>query len=817
MAFFVLCLFMFLSPAQGVLGEAYDIDDYQVHMVLGDDRSCQVTETIDLYFNEDSQGIIRTLPLNSSIEDFTLGNIAVAGDPFVIEEYDGYTDVRIGKEGTYISGNKQYSLSFTRYYYQDYDDEYDWFYADLIPGDWDAAINNGEITIELPAELLEYTLHFAAVGETGGEEDLSVQVEDGVMTVKNLRQIQAGEAITLMAKFPQGTFATAPEKVYPYTVRDYRVVSSLNEEGNLTVREAFTVVFKEDTESVSYALNLKEGVNGQNIQLKNFQMEQGKGNYTNNGTTNAVTLSPENGDYLTGTQSFTLTYDLIFPPDTNEGKDLFLYQFPGVWSCPVEDVTVEINLPTATTAHQALYWHSGDEMGNSDDVETTIKNDKIIFTGLSGLAERQTLGFMLEFPDGTFVKRITTPELMGIILAIASFFLSLFFYFRFGRDEAVAPVVEFYPPDGMNPAEVGYIIDGSADSLDATSLLFYWASHGHLEMEAEKKSFTLYRKSDLDQQHSDYERHAFEKLWESGTGNAVTNTELEGNYFLEVIQIKHGVKASFGKDRKLTDGKAALFSWLSLFLGMLVLPFLPMAAAYNTIGSWSAGWVAYGISFLVFALLGIFLHGRTDRLQKYWYKRSAAQRVWGIFLLVVFLFILIFTLGLFFTIWELQPYTAWACLCGGFLTIIVSVFITKRSVYGQKITERVVGFRDFLRDAEKEKLEALLEENPSYFYDILPYAQVLGVTKIWGQKFADLTVAPPNWYRQDGGDFTTMVFVAHYMTMANLVRHSAITPPRTDPGGSGEGGFGSGGGFGGGGFGGGGFSGGGGGGGGGSW
>lgn len=58
----------------------------------------------------------------------------------------------------------------------------------------------------------------------------------------------------------------------------------------------------------------------------------------------------------------------------------------------------------------------------------------------------------------------------------------------------------------------------------------------------------------------------------------------------------------------------------------------------------------------------------------------------------------------------------------------------------------MLGFKEFIKAAEKDRLEMLLEEDPEYYYHVLPYAQVLHVSKIWINKFKDLTVPPPTWY-----------------------------------------------------------------------
>ena len=40
----------------------------------------------------------------------------------------------------------------------------------------------------------------------------------------------------------------------------------------------------------------------------------------------------------------------------------------------------------------------------------------------------------------------------------------------FGRDPKFAKTVEFYPPDGMSPAELGYVVDGALDHKDMNAL-----------------------------------------------------------------------------------------------------------------------------------------------------------------------------------------------------------------------------------------------------------------------------------------------------------------------------------------------------------
>ena len=52
----------------------------------------------------------------------------------------------------------------------------------------------------------------------------------------------------------------------------------------------------------------------------------------------------------------------------------------------------------------------------------------------------------------------------------------------------------------------------------------------------------------------------------------------------------------------------------------------------------------------------------------------------------------------------------------------------------------------FIKNATKEKLAEITQNNPTYFYDILPYAYALGLSIRWIEKFKDTTLNVPKWY-----------------------------------------------------------------------
>lgn len=103
-------------------------------------------------------------------------------------------------------------------------------------------------------------------------------------------------------------------------------------------------------------------------------------------------------------------------------------------------------------------------------------------------------------------------------------------------------------------------------------------------------------------------------------------------------------------------------------------------------------------------------------------------------------------------------------------------FVRRRTDEGTRLKQQIHGFKMFLETAEKEKLEQLVFEEPEYFYNILPYAYVLGVSDKWIKKFESIAVAPPRWYR--GANTYNNIMLWHFV---NSTMRSAANAMLTQP------------------------------------
>ena len=92
----------------------------------------------------------------------------------------------------------------------------------------------------------------------------------------------------------------------------------------------------------------------------------------------------------------------------------------------------------------------------------------------------------------------------------------------------------------------------------------------------------------------------------------------------------------------------------------------------------------------------------------------------------------------------------------------------------------------------------MVEDDPKYFYNILPFTYVLGVSDKWIKKFENIALKAPDWY-----DSPTAFDVIYFNSFVNSTVTKASSVMNSRPSSSSGGGF-SGGGFSGGGSGGGG-------------
>jgi len=121
-----------------------------------------------------------------------------------------------------------------------------------------------------------------------------------------------------------------------------------------------------------------------------------------------------------------------------------------------------------------------------------------------------------------------------------------------------------------------------------------------------------------------------------------------------------------------------------------------------------------------------------------------------------------------------------------FVMVMMFRIMPKRTAYGNELLGKIRGFRTFLETAEKPKLEELVLQDPAYFYKILPYTYVLGVSDKWIKKFEVIALQAPDWY--DGRSaFSVAAFGSFMDSTMSSATAAMSSSPSSSSGGSGGG------------------------------
>jgi len=180
--------------------------------------------------------------------------------------------------------------------------------------------------------------------------------------------------------------------------------------------------------------------------------------------------------------------------------------------------------------------------------------------------------------------------------------------------------------------------------------------------------------------------------------------------------------------------------------------------------------------------------------RKYYSPRSRTTRT-IVYVALSLLLFLVTPVFLFF--WGILA--AVTAVVSFIVMLILNRYMIKKNTSGNQVFTELKGFREFIKTAEKGKLEMLLKESPIYFESTMGYAMAFGEFKDWARKFEDLNVPPPNWYStHSSGLYNMNSFSRSFSDTMSSASATMVSSPSSSGSGSGGGGF-SGGGFGGGG------------------
>lgn len=517
--------------------------------------------------------------------------------------------------------------------------------------------------------------------------------------------------------------------------------------------------------------------------------------------------------------TYKITYTMLQGVESEDGMTIDVVGFG--WSVPLHNVRASVHFPEAVAQENVKVYIGG--YGTSEHAEYTLLNggktltvqaDRLELVYNDTYYESMARGITVDFTlgegvfDGYFETRVYTEDIGKLLLAaILCIAVATVVLVTKPKREIIAPI-SVKPPEGMSPILMGKILDGAVDNEDVTSMLYYFAYKGYLKIDLtdEDDPELIRLVKELPSSAPEYEKTLFDGLFEEGEYRM---KEVEDGKKIEyfsvyVSELVTKFYESIQTAKLQITTPKPMYAYKSCFLygfGQLLGGAFALLAGIFMGRKLGGGFVYPLGGVLILPLIVNLVLGVVR--ENYRFKWTAKKRFvilcveWAIALLSTVVFTLCFADHLM-TEWEKLV------LCiGGFLPALLTQSVLVRTEeYGETLG-KILGFKEFIVATEEDKIEFMLQENPELYYEVLPYAQVLGVTDEWEKKFEKITLQPPTWYE---GNLTTFDYLIIHRCMQSAMMRSMAEAAKSAGGGyvGGSGGGGGFGGFGGGGFGGGG-------------
>ncbi|WMJ24188.1 DUF2207 domain-containing protein [Paludicola sp. MB14-C6] len=622
-----------------------------------------------------------------------------------------------------------------------------------------------------------------------------------------------------------------------YDTKSYDVSVTIDENNQYHVKEQINVDYKMPRHGIyryiPYKSSLIRPENGKAIwypQRAQINIESVKGDdraisYENG---NVVVKIGNAERMVSGDKSYEIAYTYRPHDDRSSAFDeVYFNILPTQWATSIENAKFTITMPKKFDEKKVAFYAGGFGAQDQSYVKWSVNNTTITGELVKPLPVNNGVTLKIDLPQGYFTSQKTDTGITVFmwVLIIGSPLLVLLLWFLFGRDPKLIKPITVKAPDWMRPTEAGYIIDGVVETRDMISLLFYWAQKGYIHItELKTGKIELKKLKPLPEGTRTYEHTIFDRLFR--LGNVVETKALEGVFYQTLALAKSQVYIQFNakeSTRLYTKGSIGA-KWVAVLLS--IIPFAASLFITHFINISSSGAFVLAAISTVMLLVSFIVF---VQIISTWYGKPKEKR--STFLAIpLIIFAIVVVLNIFTSILKMisRPFGVHAysglyinpilpIICGVIASCICVAFaciMRKRTPNMNEWYGEILGLREFIEVAERDRLEMIVKESPTYFYDILPFAYVFGISEKWAAKFENIAMPAPEWYSGstfDSRAFNTMMFMHAVNHSMNTVSNNISIPPAPTPS-SGGGGF-SGGGFSGGGF----SGGGGGGGGGGSW
>ena len=459
---------------------------------------------------------------------------------------------------------------------------------------------------------------------------------------------------------------------------------------------------------------------------------------------------------LNSTHHYTLSYVYDTGDDGISEFDEFYYNIVGhLTSSQISNVNFSVTFENGGIDADKVNCYYG-EYGSTQEMATNIVGNTI--SGhLAALGANEGITLRVVFDNGYFeylsssTKQVSVGAIVALIIVLAAGVAAVFVALKYREKDKIMEVVEVTAPEFANPFIAEYYGDGESTARAATANIIYLANKGFIQIEPSttKGEYKIIKAKEIvDSDEPAYIKETFEALFSKR--DAVKTNEENYPYAEKALAAETIVNKT--EDKLLYDEKAKKkvqqYVPALILVGIIATMICFMVAMSNYLGFTS---IPYSIMTVVYALiLGTATIMGVNKKSSWWMNLFFILPV-GLILLLMYKNLMgVVDAGCFLMIISILVLV---------MVITCKLFVVKLNKEGKVRLERMLGFKNYIRLVETDRIKVLAKENPNYFYDVLPYAYAFGLSNVWVNKFKNLTILPPTWYVDGGANFTVFDYL----------------------------------------------------------
>ena len=424
-------------------------------------------------------------------------------------------------------------------------------------------------------------------------------------------------------------------------------------------------------------------------------------------------------DEIHGAGNYTLTLHYTLPDLVESGEKtglvLTLPLLSG-FSYPIDKLEFSVTLPGETKEIPTFTSTYHPESVESF-LEYSVDGPVISGSSLQGIKDHDTLTMTLLVDEALFPQDIAKRWSVSYddLLQYVLLFVALLYWILFLRCGFVRRSRWVQPPDGITAGEMGCCIGGLG--VDMSMLVLSWAQMGYLTMEMNRgKRVRLHKTMDMGNERSNFEVRCFNALFGKRSvvdGSSVHFARL-GN------KVKKTVPGS-GHYMHKHSGNPLIFRGIIALIGAIAGYSLAIAFASDTV--WQ----------VLLCILLIPLGAVTS-----WLIQDGACGIRLRYRLELLIGIGCILLWLLLGAWSGELTVAFFVIFSQLLGGFGAIHGGRRTESGLQVREEALGLRRYLRSVSQAELAQILEQNPDYYFTMIPYAMAMGVDNPFARQFGQI-------------------------------------------------------------------------------